>query len=77
MTPEKFIEKWKLSTLKEHSASQSHFNDLCELLEEPKPTDVDPDGSWFTFERGAKKTGGGDGWADAWKKGKDTRMVKI
>jgi type II restriction/modification system DNA methylase subunit YeeA len=69
MTPEEFIEKWKLSTLKERSASQSHFNDLCELLEVPKPTDVDPDGSWFTFERGAKKSGGGDGWADVWKKG--------
>lgn len=69
MTPEHFIEKWKLSNLKERSASQSHFNDLCELLEEPKPTGVDPDGSWFTFERGAKKTGGGDGWADVWKKG--------
>jgi len=39
-----------LSTLRERSASQSHFNDLCELLEVPKPTDVDPDGSWFTFD---------------------------
>ncbi len=67
MTPEHFIQKWKQSTLKERSASQSHFNDLCDLLDTPKPTDVDPDGSWFTFEKGAKKTGGGDGWADVWK----------
>jgi type II restriction/modification system DNA methylase subunit YeeA len=69
VTPLEFSTKWKASTLKERSASQSHFNDLCQLLGEPTPTDVDPDGTWFTFERGAKKTGGGDGWADVWKKG--------
>lgn len=64
MSSEQFIKKWRHSTLKERSASQSHFNDLCALLDEPTPTDVDPDGTWYTFERGAKKTGGGDGWAD-------------
>ena len=64
MSPEQFIKKWRHSTLKERSASQSHFNDLCALLGEPTPTDADPDGTWYTFERGAKKTGGGDGWAD-------------
>jgi hypothetical protein len=32
MTPEQFISKWQASTLKEGSASQSHFNDLCKLL---------------------------------------------
>jgi len=69
MSPEQFIKKWRHSTLKERSASQSHFNDLCALLGEPTPTDADPDGTWYTFERGAKKTGGGDGWADVWKRG--------
>lgn len=69
MNVQEFIKRWRQSTLKERSASQSHFNDLCELLGEPKPTDVDPDGTWYTFERGAKKTGGGDGWADVWKRG--------
>ena len=69
MTPLEFITKWKASTLKERSGSQSHFNDLCRLLSEPTPTDADPDGTWYTFERGAKKTGGGDGWADVWKRG--------
>jgi len=61
MTPQAFIDKWKDSTLKERSASQSHFNDLCALLGEANPTDVDQDGDWFCFEKGAKKTGGGDG----------------
>ncbi len=69
MNVQEFIKTWRQSTLKERSASQSHFNDLCALLGEPKPTDVDPDGTWYTFERGAKKTGGGDGWADVWKRG--------
>jgi len=69
MTPEAFIEKWRKSELKERSASQSHFNDLCALLGEKNPTDADQAGEWFCFERGAKKTGGGDGWADVWKEG--------
>lgn len=69
MTPDSFIAKWKASTLKERSASQSHFNDLCDVLGVEKPTDVDPKGEWFCFERGASKTAGGEGWADVWKRG--------
>jgi type II restriction/modification system DNA methylase subunit YeeA len=69
ITPQFFIAKWRASTLKERSGSQSHFNDLCALLGQPTPTDVDPDGSWFTFERGASKLGGGEGWADVWRRG--------
>jgi type II restriction/modification system DNA methylase subunit YeeA len=68
MTPATFIAKWKASTLKERSGSQSHFNDLCALLGQPTPTDVDPDGSWYAFERGASILGGGEGWADVWRK---------
>jgi len=64
-----FIRKWRQSELKERSASQSHFNDLCALLGEQNPTDADQTGDWFCFERGAKKIGGGDGWADVWKRG--------
>lgn len=69
ITPQAFITKWSSSKLKERSGSQEHFIDLCRLLGEPTPADVDPDGTWYTFERGAKKTGGGDGWADVWKRG--------
>jgi len=69
MTPQAFIAKWSGSELKKRSASQSHFNDLCALLGEQNPTDADQAGDWFCFEKGAKKTGGGDGWADVWKKG--------
>ena len=69
MTPGEFIAKWRASELKERSAAQSHFIDLCRLLSEPTPTDADPAGEWYCFERGARKDTGGDGWADVWKRG--------
>ena len=76
MTPDKFIDIWRKNTLKERNGSQSHFNQLCDLLGVIPPAMADPHGEWFTFEKGAKKTGGGDalrprsgqGWADVWKK---------
>jgi len=37
MTPGKFVTKWRASELKERSASQEHFIDLCCLLDEPTP----------------------------------------
>ncbi len=69
MTPGEFIAKWRASELKERSASQSHFNDLCRMLGELTPTDADPAGERYCFERGARKDTGGDGWADVWKRG--------
>ena len=68
-TSSEFITKWKASTLKERSASQEHFLDLCRLIDHPTPAQSDPSGEHFTFERGASKTGSGQGWADVWKKG--------
>ena len=68
MTPQDFIAKWRKNELKERSASQSHFNDLCRLLDIPDPNTDDPKGEWFTFEKGASKTTGGEGWADVWRK---------
>src|SRR6266851_6108206 len=68
MTPQEFIATWKKANLSERSAAQQHFLDLCDLLGQPKPAHADPDGAWYTFERGVKKTGGGEGWADVWMK---------
>jgi hypothetical protein len=45
---------------------QQHFLDLCELLGQPKPAEVDPKGTWYTFEKGEDTIGGGKGWADVW-----------
>ena len=69
MTPGEFIAKWRASELKESSAAQEHFIDLCRLLGEPTPAEADPTGERYCFERGARKDTGGDGWADVWKKG--------
>ena len=68
MTPNEFIAKWHASELKERSAAQEHFIDLCRLLGEPTPAEADPRGDHYCFERGASKDSGGDGWADVWKR---------
>ena len=69
MTPQEFVEKWSRANLSERSACQQHFLDLCELLNQPKPAAADPDGAFYTFERGVQKTAGGSGWADVWMRG--------
>ena len=68
MTPAAFIAKWRAAELKERSASQEHFIDLCRLLGEPTPAEADPTGESYCFERGTRKDGGGKGWADVWKR---------
>lgn len=67
--PIHFAKVWSDSTLREKQGSQAHFLHLCELLGHPKPQEVDPTGEWFCFEKGVTKEGGGDGFADVWKKG--------
>jgi type II restriction/modification system DNA methylase subunit YeeA len=69
MTPQQFIKKWKPVALTERAAAQEHFIDLCRMLAHPTPVEDDPVGDHFTFEKGATKTGGGEGFADVWKKG--------
>lgn len=68
-TADAFIRKWRSVELKERSAAQEHFIDLCRLLDEPTPADVDPTGDFYCFERGATKISGGEGWSDVWKRG--------
>ena len=62
MTPEEFIARWQDNPLTERAGAQAWFDDLCDLLGVAKPRDADR----YCFERGAKKAGGGDGWADVW-----------
>lgn len=69
MTPQQFIDKWQNTALKERAAAQEHFLDLCNVLGEPTPADVDPTGKDFGFEVGASKTTGGNGFADVFKRG--------
>jgi len=69
MTPRDFIRKWQTADLKERSAAQEHFIDLCRLFDHPTPTEADRTGAEYAFEKGVTKTGGGDGFADVWKRG--------
>jgi hypothetical protein len=69
VTPHEFVGKWRGNALTERASSQTHFNDLCALLGVLDPKAADPDGEWFTFEKGVSKTGGGEGWADVWRRG--------
>ena len=69
MTVTEFIAIWQKADLTERSGCQQHFCGLCRLLGHPEPVEMDPTGESFTFERGAEKNTGGDGFADVWKKG--------
>jgi type II restriction/modification system DNA methylase subunit YeeA len=69
LSPQEFVAKWRKATLKERAAAQEHFIDLCHLVGHPTPAEIDPTGQTFTFEAGASKQRGGQGWADVWKKG--------
>ncbi|MBI3271814.1 MAG: class I SAM-dependent DNA methyltransferase [Planctomycetes bacterium] len=69
MTPAEFAEKWAASDLRERQACQEHFLDLCRLVDHQTPVEADKTGESFCFDKGAAKHGGGDGWADVWKKG--------
>lgn len=69
LSPQEFVAKWRSVTANESKVAQSHFNELCRLIGQPSPLEADPSGEWFTFEAGATKQSGGQGWADVWKKG--------
>jgi len=68
MTVAEFIAKWRKVELKERSAAQEHFIDLCNVFEHPTPAAGYPTGATYCFEKGISKHGGGDGFADVWKK---------
>lgn len=53
-----FVQKWRTVTAKEKSTYQSHFLDLCDLVDHGHPVAEDPPGEWFAFEPGIKKLGG-------------------
>jgi len=59
LTPAAFVEKWRGVTTTEMASSQSHFIDLCRLLDEPTPHEADPTGEHYAFEKRVTKGGGG------------------
>ncbi len=70
LSPAEFATKWVGSTRTERAASQEHFIDICRMLGVPTPNEADPTGDTYAFEKGAEKVGGGDGFADVWKRGR-------
>ncbi len=64
-----FIRCWRDSELSERAGAHSHFNDLCDILNEPQPAHADPKGSEYTFEKHVNKIGDDKGFADVWKRG--------
>ena len=64
-----FIRCWRDSELSERAGAQSHFNDLCDILNEPHPAHADPKGAEYTFEKHVNKIGDDKGFADVWKRG--------
>lgn len=53
MTPDQFVNEWSRigAGMKEISASQSHFNDICALVGHKTPIAYDPTGEIFGFEK--------------------------
>ncbi len=68
ISPQFFVDKWRTAALKERSAYQQHFLDLCQLVGHKTPAEMDPVGDTFCFEMGAAKSQGGNGFADVWYK---------
>lgn len=65
ISPKEFVERWEKAELREQQAAQSHFNELCRLVNQKTPTERDPKGEFFTFEQHVTKEGGrADGWDD-------------
>ena len=70
MTPKDFVAKWARIQQKETAVSQSHFNDLCQLVGHPPPLEHDPSGQAFSFETQTVKPDGAKGFADVFYRGK-------
>ena len=73
MTPQQFIAKWGAPggiegpafNLNEEQGAQSHFLDLCELLDVPKPGSA----AGYRFEEKSAIVGGKTGYADVFMRG--------
>ena len=63
LTPQAFAKKWAGASLSERASYQQHFLDLSAMLGQLAPAEADLSGSFYTFEKGAQKTGGGKGFA--------------
>jgi hypothetical protein len=51
MNVQQFRAKWRGATLKERSAAQEYFFDLCRLFGVPTPAEADPSGESYALPR--------------------------
>jgi hypothetical protein len=58
--------KWANIRPRETAASQSHFNDICRLIDHPTPVEYDPSGKNYYFETQTVKPSGTKGFADVY-----------
>ncbi len=61
LTPQPFVARWRDAQQSGRTGARQQFLDLCALLGKPVPANADPTGTFFTFEKGVTKTGGGQG----------------
>jgi len=54
------------ATLNERAAAQSHFANLCALLDQPTPQQEDHSGERYRYEKQVTKLDGKPGFADVW-----------
>jgi hypothetical protein len=64
MTPHDFKAKWSPAAANERQWYQEHFNDLCDLLNHPRPSGANKADLSFTFEYPLTKAAGTKGFAD-------------
>ncbi len=69
MDVQRFVQRWRASTLGELQGYQSHFEDLCALTGHPAPVEADPRGRRFVYQKGVIQVSGRQGWADVWYEG--------
>lgn len=67
MTPDDFLRKWQGFSGTEKAGAQSHFNDLCDLLEVPRPFSAGSADD-YTFEKSVLRLGAQRGFADVFKR---------
>ncbi|MCD0161093.1 class I SAM-dependent DNA methyltransferase [Deinococcus sp. 6YEL10] len=69
MTPEEFVKLYRNLKATERASAQTWFNDLCDLLEVPRPISLKSNSGDYGYEKTVSKLAGGRGFVDVWLSG--------
>lgn len=61
LTPQAFAEKWGKAELSERASYVQHFLDLCAVLGQPAPAEIDPTGDFLHLREGRREERGWQG----------------